>query len=62
MPPNAELTVRCPEDNKGRRATKWKLTHGMCLGKCTLEAYIRGVDLDRLGCDEESDAPFVPVQ
>ena len=29
-------------------------------GEGMLEAY-RGVDLDRLGLEEESDAPFVPV-
>ena len=34
---------------------------GMCLGEGRLEAYVRGVDLDRLGLEEESDAPFVPV-
>jgi hypothetical protein len=33
----------------------------MCLGEGTLEAYTRGVDLDRLGLEEELDAPFVPV-
>jgi hypothetical protein len=62
--PNAELTVRCPEDKReeSNEITTWKLTHGMCLGEGTLVAYIRGVDLDRLGLEEESDAPFVPVQ
>ena len=41
--------------------TTWKLTlDGMCLGEGTLQAYVRGVDLDRLGLEEESDAPFVP--
>ena len=42
--------------------TTWKLTlDGMCLKEGTLQAYVRGVDLDRLGLEEESDAPFVPV-
>ena len=43
--------------------TTMQLVHGTCaLGEGTLEAYIRGVDLDRLGLEEESDAPFVPSQ
>jgi len=32
----------------------------MCLGEGTLEAYTRGIDLNRLGVEEEADAPFVP--
>jgi hypothetical protein len=32
----------------------------MCWGAGTLEAHVRGVDLDRLGLEEESDAPIVP--
>ncbi len=64
MPPNAKLTIRGPEDKREdtNEITTWKLTHGMCLGEGTLEAYVRGVDLGRLGLDEESDAPFVPFQ
>jgi hypothetical protein len=31
------------------------------LGEGMLEAYVRGVDLDRLGLEEEADAPFVPA-
>jgi len=37
----------------------WKRTHRWGAG--TLEAYVRGVDLDRLGLEEKSGAPFVPV-
>jgi hypothetical protein len=33
----------------------------MCWGEGTLEAYVRGVDLDRLGLEKDFDAPFVPV-
>ena len=32
------------------------------LGEGMLEAYLRGVDLDGLGLEEEADAPFAPVQ
>ncbi len=37
-----------------------KADHSHVLGEGMLEAY-RGVDLDRLGLEEEADAPFVPV-
>jgi len=34
--------------------------HSHVLGEGMLEAYLRGVDLDGLGLEEEADAPFVP--
>jgi hypothetical protein len=39
-----------------------QLVHGNVLGEGMLEAYTRGIDLDRLGLEEEADAPFVPHQ
>jgi hypothetical protein len=39
-----------------------KQTLGIVLGEGKLETYVLGVHLDRLGFEEESDAPFVPVQ
>ena len=62
MPPHAELSFRRSEDrrederNHDMEADPWHV-----LGEGTLEAYVRGVDLDHLGLEEESDAPFVPV-
>lgn len=63
MPPHAELRLRRSEDRREdtNEITTWKPIHGMCWGEGMLEAYVRGVDLDRLGREEESDAPFVPV-
>ena len=63
MPPNAMLYHRsCSKDKReAKRNDNMEADPSHVLGEGTLEAY-RGVDLDRLGLEEEADAPFVPVQ
>ena len=62
MPPNAKLSDRrCPKDKReAKRNDYMQADPSYVLGEGMLEAY-RGVDLDRLGLEEEADAPFVPV-
>ena len=64
MRPALELSDRRrARDTRGdkREITLRKQTLGIVLGEGKLKTYIRVVDLDRLGFEEEADAPFVPV-
>jgi len=52
---------RCPKDKReAKRNDYMEADPSHVLGEGILEAYL-GVDLDRLGLEEEADAPFVPV-
>jgi len=63
MPPDAMLYHRsCSKDKReAKRNDYMQADPSPVLGEGMLEAYL-GVDLDRLGLEEEADAPFVPEQ
>ncbi len=63
MPLDAMLSNRCCSKDKreAKRNEYMEADPSHVLGEGMLEAYL-GVDLDRLGLEEEADAPFVPVE
>jgi hypothetical protein len=63
MPLDAMLSNRCSctkDKREAKRDDYMQADPSHVLGEGMLGAYL-GVDLDRLGCEEEADAPFVPV-